>query len=165
MVDANTLSIFIQLTIAMLLGLVLGTERTIAHKTAGMRTYALISMGAALFVAISELMAVQYSFYTAINPLFLPAQIIVGIGFIGGGIIFVQGDSVRGLTTAASLWVAAGIGMAVGFKLYGIAVFVTVMTLFIFKVLWKIEDKIKHVVGVNDDCKIDHAGNMTCKIK
>ena len=163
MLDANTVSIFIQLGIAMLLGLILGLERTIAHKTAGMRTYALISMGSALFVSISELVIAKSSFMPAVNPLLLPAQIVVGIGFIGGGIIFVQGDAVRGLTTAASLWVAAGIGMAVGFKFYALAIFVTLATLFIFKVLWRIEDRIKHIAGVNDECKIDHSGKVTCK--
>lgn len=163
MIDANTIGIFIQLTIAMLLGISLGIERTVAHKNAGMRTYALISMGSALFVIISELIVLKDSFLPAINPLFLPAQILVGMGFIGGGLIFVHGDTVKGLTTAASLWVSAGIGMAVGFKLYSIAIFTTVMTLFIFKVLWRIEDQIRHFSGIHDECMINHEGKVTCK--
>ncbi|HRY62424.1 MAG TPA: MgtC/SapB family protein [Candidatus Paceibacterota bacterium] len=158
MIDASTIEIFIQLTVAMLLGMTLGIERTIAHKTAGMRTYALISMGSAFFVIISEIMSAKYALMPAINPLLLPAQIVVGIGFIGGGIIFVQGDIVRGLTTAASLWVTAAVGMATGFKMYAPAIFVTIVTLFVFKVLWQIEDRIKHFVGKNDECKIDHSG-------
>ncbi|HBM45921.1 MAG: MgtC/SapB transporter [Parcubacteria group bacterium GW2011_GWF2_38_76] len=161
--DPQSISILIQLLVAMLLGTILGIERTIAHKTAGMRTYALISTGAALFVIISEIIFLKYASFSAINPLLLPAQIVVGIGFIGGGLIFVHGNTVKGLTTAAGLWVMAGIGMAVGYKLYTIAIFATILTLFIFKVLWRIEDQIKHFVGTNDECTIDHKGEVKCK--
>jgi putative Mg2+ transporter-C (MgtC) family protein len=163
--DHQTIAIFTKLFVAMVLGIILGVERTMAHKMAGMRTYALISMGSALFVSISEMVVAQYSFLPATNALYLPAQIVVGIGFIGGGLIFVHGNTVKGLTTAAGLWVAAGIGMAVGFGMYSLGIFVTFMTLFIFVTLWRVEEKIKYWIGVGgDECKIDHdTGEVTCK--
>lgn len=164
-IEPQTITIFTNLFVAMVLGIMLGVERTMAHKMAGMRTYALISMGSALFVSISEIIVSKYSSLTATNALFLPAQIVVGIGFIGGGLIFVHGNTVRGLTTAAGLWVAAGIGMAAGFEMYSVAIIVTLMTLFIFTILWRIEDKIKYWVGAGkNECEIDHkTGDVTCK--
>jgi len=142
--DASTINIFIQLTVAMLLGLLMGVERSVAHKTAGMRTYALISMGSALFVIISNLMSVNLV-GSGFDPMRMASQIIVGIGFIGGGLIVTHGATVRGLTTAAGLWVAGGIGMAVGFGLYEIAVFVTLMSIIIFTLFWRVEEEIKKV--------------------
>lgn len=162
-IDAQFITILTQLAAATFLGMLLGVERTMAHKTAGMRTYALMGLGSALFVIISDLMSRQYVNFPGVNPLFLPAQIIVGVGFIGGGLIFVHGHSVKGLTTAAGLWVTAGIGMAIGFKLYALAVLVTFLTLFIFTVLWRIEDKIKIVSGISgNECTIDITGKAIC---
>ncbi|MEI6296152.1 MAG: MgtC/SapB family protein [bacterium] len=151
LIDQQTLVVFIQLIIATFLGMMLGVERTVANKTAGMRTYALISMGSALFVIISKMASVLLINFPSVNPLYIPAQIVVGIGFIGAGLIFVHGNTVNGLTTAAGLWVAAGIGMAVGFEFYSIAIFVTILTLFIFLVLFQVEDKIKHIAGVGNN--------------
>ena len=164
-IDPQILAVMTKISVALVLGVILGMERTIAHKMAGMRTYALISMGSALFVGISDLIVTKFSAMPAINPLLLPAQIVVGIGFIGGGLIFVHRNTVRGLTTAAGLWVAAGIGMAIGFGMYDLGVFVTIITLFIFTILWRIEDKIKYWVGIgNNECTIDNdTGDVTCK--
>ena len=143
--DPQIINVFFQLTVATVLGVLIGIERTIAHKNAGMRTFGLISLGAALFVVISRITIPQYAAFAAINPLQIASQVVLGIGFIGGGLIMVTGNTVRGITTAAALWVTAGIGMAVGFELYSIAIFVTILTLFTFTVLWKIEEKIKTV--------------------
>lgn len=145
--EPETARILLQLVVAMLLGALLGTERIVAHKTAGMRTYGLISMGAALFVIVSMLVIAHNPTLMQGNPLQIASQIVVGIGFIGGGLIFVHGNTVKGLTTASGLWVAAGIGMAVGFELYTLAILATAMTLFIFTILWYVEDKIKMMAG------------------
>jgi putative Mg2+ transporter-C (MgtC) family protein len=141
--NITTLDITIRLFVALLLGMIIGTERVWAHKTAGMRTYALVSMGSALFVIVSNEMVKYYVGIPGLNPLMIIAQIVVGIGFIGSGLIFSKESKLVGLTTATGLWVSAGIGMATGFKLYNIAIIATVLTLFIFVVLWFIENQLK----------------------
>ena len=141
--DASTVSIIIRLFISLLLGLVIGTERVWAHKTAGMRTYALVSMGSALFVIVSNEMVNFFIGIPGLNPLMIVAQIVVGVGFIGTGLIFSKDNKLMGLTTATGLWVSAGIGMAAGFGLFKIAIIATIFTLFIFIVLWFLEQQIK----------------------
>src|ERR1035437_8260096 len=86
--DVTTVDITIRLFAALFLGMVIGTERVWAHKTAGMRTYALVSMDSALFVVISNEMVKYYAGFSGMNPLMIVSQIVVGIGFLGAGIIF-----------------------------------------------------------------------------
>ncbi len=143
-------NIFLQLFVAALLGGFLGIERALARKTAGLRTFALVSMGSALFVVISEIIGSQYVNIAAFDPLRVASQIIVGIGFLGAGLIIFKESKISGLTTAAGLWVSAGIGVSVGYKLYSIAVFVTFLTLFIFTILWFIEVKIKKEANIKN---------------
>lgn len=135
--------IFLQITLAMVLGMLLGMERSIAGKTAGMRTYALVSLGSCLLVIISILISIQNLTNFNFDPLRVAAGIVTGIGFLGAGLIIMRSDRLQGLTTAAGLWVAAGIGIAVGFRLYSIAIFTTFLTLIVFTVMWFIEEKIK----------------------
>jgi len=141
--DPATQDIISRLLVALLLGMIIGIERVWAHKTAGMRTYALVSMGSALFVIVSSEMVKTYSNFSGMNPLMIVAQIVVGVGFIGSGLIFSKDNKTLGLTTATALWVSAGIGMASGFGLYSIAIVATTLTLFIFTVLWFIEEQLK----------------------
>lgn len=136
---------FPRLVVAILLGMVIGAERISAGKTAGMRTHALVAMGAALFVIISEVIALQYVGMAGFDPLRVASQIVVGIGFLGAGSIIFTGTHVSGLTTAAGLWVAAGIGMASGYGLYGMAISATLLTLFVFTGLWYVESKVKKI--------------------
>jgi putative Mg2+ transporter-C (MgtC) family protein len=138
-----TLDIALRLFVALVLGMVIGTERVWAHKTAGMRTYALVSMGSALFVVISNEMVRTYAGFAGLNPLMIIAQIVLGVGFIGTGLIFSKDSKLMGLTTATGLWVSAGIGMAAGFGLFSIAFIASILTLFVFTVLWFVEDKLK----------------------
>jgi putative Mg2+ transporter-C (MgtC) family protein len=104
-----------RLGVALGLSSVIGIEREIRQKSAGLRTYALVGTGAALFMLIS-----QYGFadalgpHSTLDPSRVAAQVVSGIGFIGGGVIFVRRDAVRGLTTAAGVWATAAIGMAAG---------------------------------------------------
>lgn len=141
--DTQTVEIIIRLTIALLLGMAIGTERVWAHKTAGMRTYALVSMGSALFVIISDQMVQYYSNFAGLNPLHMVANVLVGIGFIGTGLIVTKDSKLMGLTTATGLWVSAGIGMAAGFGLTKIAIIATFLTLFVFSILWFAEEQLR----------------------
>jgi putative Mg2+ transporter-C (MgtC) family protein len=141
--DPLTIDLGVRLFVALLLGVIIGMERVWAHKTAGMRTYALVAMGSALFVVISEQVVNMYASFSGLNPLHLVSNILVGVGFIGTGLIVTRDSKLMGLTTATGLWVSAGIGMAAGFKLYGIALIATALTLFIFVVLWFIVHQLK----------------------
>lgn len=141
--DGATLEIVNRLFVALILGLFLGTERVWAHKTAGMRTYALVAMGSALFVLISEAMVKSYLGLPGLNPLIIVSQIVVGVGFLGTGLIFSKESKLMGMTTATGLWVSAGIGMASGFGLFKLAIISTFLTLFIFTVLWFVEEQLK----------------------
>jgi putative Mg2+ transporter-C (MgtC) family protein len=129
-----------QLAIAAFLGAVVGLERELSKKEAGLKTYSLVSLGAALFTIIPQL-SQSFSSFSAFDPSRVLSQIIVGVGFIGAGVIILQKNYVSGITTAAGLWVAAGIGAAIGFKLYDIAVATTILSLIILILVGKAERK------------------------
>lgn len=137
--------IALKLVLALFFGALLGVERIMAHKTAGIRTYGLVSMGSALFVAISDIVVRNFGYLGSFDPLRMASQIAVGVGFLGAGIIIFRGSRVSGLTTAAGLWVSAGIGIACGFGMYFLALFATLLTLFVFTALWFLERKIKKI--------------------
>jgi len=99
----------LRLVVAMVLGALIGYERERRGKPAGVRTHGMVSLGAALFTVVS-----LYGFGGAGDPGRVAAQVVTGIGFLGAGAILHQRDSVQGLTTAASLWVTAAIGLSVG---------------------------------------------------
>lgn len=153
--DVQTIDILTKLFIALFLGTIIGMERVWAHKTAGTRTYALVALGSALFVIISDAMVQAYAYYPGLNPLHVVAQIVMGVGFLGTGLIFSNNSDhnskVMGLTTATGFWVVAGIGMACGFGLYKIAIIATILTLFVFVVLWFIESVFKKSSFVRED--------------
>src|SRR5258707_15179589 len=90
----------IRLLVAVVLGAIIGIERVLVHKEAGMKTHALVSMGSALFIIISESIALKYAGSAGFDPTRIASQIIVGIGFLGAGSIMLQGPRVLGLTTA-----------------------------------------------------------------
>lgn len=105
-----------ELALGLALSAVIGLEREIRQKSAGLRTHTLVGVGAALFMLISKygFADVQIPGQVILDPSRVAAQIVSGIGFLGAGLIFVKRDSVRGLTTAASVWVTAAIGAAAG---------------------------------------------------
>ena len=126
-IDGQGVKQFIELASAFLLSAAIGLEREIRHKSAGLRTYTVVGTTAALFLLISK-----YGFtdvltkdLVVLDPSRVAAQIVSGIGFIGGGLIFVQGDRVNGLTTAATVWLVTGVGMACGAGLPLLALAVT----------------------------------------
>ena len=154
--DQSISALVLPLLIALCLGMIIGTERVYAHKTAGMRTYALVAMGSALFVLVSSDMVKAYADFAGMNPLHIVAQIIVGVGFIGTGLIFTKDNKLMGLTTATGLWVSAGIGMACGFGLYKLAIVATLLTLFIFIVLWFLEEQLKKTKLFSESSPDEH---------
>lgn len=107
---------FAELGLALGLALLIGTEREIRQKSAGLRTHSLVGLGAALFMLISKygFEDVLVSGKVVVDPSRVAAQIVTGIGFLGAGVIFVRQDAVRGLTTAASIWFTAAVGACAG---------------------------------------------------
>lgn len=134
------LIIFGKLMLAAILGMLVGMERVAAGKSAGGRTFALVAVGACLFVVLGDIVNTTHLGIVNFDPMRIAAAVVTGIGFIGGGLIFLQGRSLQGLTTAAGLWVAAGIGMTIGFGLYIIAVFASMLTLIVFTFMWRVEN-------------------------
>jgi len=145
----------IKLVLAMSLGTIIGAERALVHKEAGMKTHALVSMGAALFIIISEILAQKYAGVSGFNPAIIASNIIVGIGFLGAGSIILQNSKVTGLTTAGGLWITAGVGMASGFGLYDLAVISTVLVLIVFVVMNILENPIRKFSHKEEE-KIDN---------
>ena len=131
--------ICLRLLCAMVVGMVIGTEREYTHRPAGMRTHILVALGACAVMITGQLIFVQYKALGGNpDPSRLSAQVITGVGFLGAGTILREGTNVKGLTTAASLWAVACLGIAAGGGYYAVAllgmVFIFV-TLTIFEVL------------------------------
>jgi putative Mg2+ transporter-C (MgtC) family protein len=127
---ANYSEFLLRILIASLLGGLIGLERDMHGRAAGLRTHLLVSMGSAVFTILSVMIAksTNATGFQA-DPGRISAQIVAGIGFLGAGVILKEGVNVRGLTTAACLWGAAAIGMATGYGYYEIAVFATAVAL------------------------------------
>lgn len=123
--------IIFKLALAGILGGLIGLERESLNRPAGLRTYTLVCVGSALAMVVSLDMYFQYYQTVNADPGRIAAQVISGIGFLGAGTIMREGATVRGLTTAAGLWVVACIGLAVGAGLYIPAIATTVLILFI----------------------------------
>jgi len=138
MIDIYSTEFIIRICIAALLGGVLGFEREIHGRPAGLRTHFLVSMGAAVFMMLSPYVAKMEPEIIG-DPGRIAAQIVSGIGFLGAGAIVKEGVSIRGLTTAASLWVAAAIGMTTGVGSYKGAIVVSGLALIALELLPHIE--------------------------
>ncbi len=142
MIDSFTVQIFFQIILAAILGMAIGAEREHRHKSAGLRTYTLVSVGSALFTILSIYGFSADGGKIAYDPSRIASQIVVGIGFIGAGIIVLRENKIEGLTTAASIWTTAAIGMAVGLGFYSLAIFVTVFILAVLLILSFLKEKI-----------------------
>lgn len=139
-----TVVILGKLVLAVFLGAIIGTERAIlAHQPAGMRTFGLVALAACLFIVMSNYVNSAYLGVANIQPLQLAAGVATGIGFIGAGLIIFRGDTVHGVTTAAGLWIVTALGMAVGFGMYEVAIFATILALIIFTGMWYVENRFK----------------------
>jgi putative Mg2+ transporter-C (MgtC) family protein len=143
---AITANYLIRLAFSCLLGAAIGLERDMHGRAAGLRTNMLVSLGSALFMMVSVAVAQAFAAPAGgldtglrVDPSRIAAQIITGIGFLGAGAIIKEGFNVRGLTTAACLWVSAGIGMACGAGLFELAITVTLIGLFTLVVVNRLE--------------------------
>jgi putative Mg2+ transporter-C (MgtC) family protein len=125
--------IIIRLVVATILSGVIGMERERLERAAGLRTHALVGVGSALIMIVSAFgfSDILGTRNVALDPSRIAAQVVSGIGFLGAGTIIFQREVIRGLTTAASVWAVAGIGLAVGGGLYLAAVATTVVVLII----------------------------------
>jgi putative Mg2+ transporter-C (MgtC) family protein len=143
-----TAAIVVKLLLASILGGLIGLEREIHGRPAGFRTHLLVSLGSCLFVLTSVHFYRLYGNVTGVGPIGtdparIAAQVVTGIGFLGAGAIIREKASVRGLTTAACLWVAAALGMAVGAGMYITAAAVTALGLASLLLLKKVENRLK----------------------
>ncbi|HEV2013474.1 MAG TPA: MgtC/SapB family protein [Candidatus Dormibacteraeota bacterium] len=129
----NAADLMLRLLVALALGAIVGLERERQERAAGLRTVTMVSLGSCLFTIIGA-----YGF-SATDPSRVAAQIVTGIGFLGAGTIFLRKDLVRGLTTAATIWAVAAIGMAAGTARYFEAAFTTLLILAVLMVLKPIE--------------------------
>lgn len=145
------LQVALGLIIATVLGAFLGLERSLAGKHAGMRTYALVSLGSALFTAVGVIASLHMSYFAGINPLQIAGSVAIGIGFIGTGLSVFRGEHPVELTTATGIWVAAAVGMACGFGLYAIATIATVLAVLIFTFLLKLENRFRRHYSTSAD--------------
>lgn len=143
-VEVNTISSVYKLLLSMALGAVVGYERRRKGQTAGVRTFSLIAMGATLAMLLSIYVPQEYMGLKNGDPGRIAAQVISGIGFLGAGAIIQMKGSVRGLTTAAGIWMIAIIGMAVGVGMYWLSVIACALILFILVQLERIEKRVSH---------------------
>jgi putative Mg2+ transporter-C (MgtC) family protein len=124
------LDMFLKILVGALLGFVVGTERELSGQPAGIRTFTLVAVGSTLFTVI----AIHAFGTTADAPSRIVANILTGVGFLGGGLIFRQAGSTQGLTTAAGIWAMAAVGVAVGSDHYLVAVLTSALILVVFSI-------------------------------
>lgn len=141
-VEVNTIGSIYKLILSMLLGAMVGYERKLKGQSAGVRTFSLIAMGATLAMLLSIYVPQKYMGLKNGDPGRIAAQVITGIGFLGAGAIIQMKGSVRGLTTAAGIWMVAIIGMAVGLGLYLLSIVASLLILFILVQLERIEQRL-----------------------
>lgn len=140
-----TAIMFLKLLLAMVLGAIIGTERAVlAKQSAGTRTFGLVALGSCLFIITSNYVVSAYIGVADIQPLYMAAGVITGIGFIGGGLIIFRNEALHGITTAAGLWIVSGLGMAVGYGMYAVAIFATILALTMPTGMWYLENRFKH---------------------
>lgn len=152
-----------RLSLAAFLGGLIGIERERLNRAAGLRTHVLVSVGSALFTLIS-LFAFQ-GIGPINDPARVAAQIVSGIGFLGAGTIMKHGATVRGLTTAATLWVCAGIGMASGAGFYQGAVLSTIITLVSLVSLKRIESRLGDREFTTFELTMDQGAGQLAKVQ
>lgn len=149
-VEVTTISSVYKLVLSMVLGAVIGYERKRKGQIAGVRTFSLIAMGATLAMILSIYVPQEYLGLKNGDPGRIAAQVVSGIGFLGAGAIIQMKGSVRGLTTAAGIWMVAALGLTVGVGMYVIATVATILILFI---LWVLE-RIEHRMSANYESRI-----------
>lgn len=134
--------VILRLVLSSALSGLLGLERQLHRRAAGLRTHILVSLGSTLIMLTSIYIFDIYKDSASVDPSRIAAGVITGIGFLGAGTIIRYGEEVRGLTTAASLWVAAALGLAVGCGFYVAALTTTILVLLALLLLRRIESKV-----------------------
>src|SRR6266852_1399093 len=136
--------VILRLVIATVLGSIVGLERERLDRAAGLRTHALVGLGAALFMLVSAFgfTDIMHAPQVTLDPSRVAAQVVSGIGFLGAGTIILRREIVRGLTTAASVWAVAAVGLAVGGGLYLAAASATLLALTILVVFKPVETRL-----------------------
>jgi len=169
---ASELDLVVKLFLAALAGGLVGLEREKHGRPAGLRTNLLVAVGSCVMMIISEAFYLKYGLLDAettlrLDPSRVAAQIVTGIGFLGAGVILKEGASVRGLTTAASLWVVAGLGMAFGMGFYSLGVLATILALACLIFLKKLDPLVKKdhyltitVTALNRDCLFEELEDL-----
>lgn len=128
-----------RLLLTLLLSGLIGLERQVHRRDAGLRTHILVALGSCLIMLTSLYVFDIYKDQVSLDPVRIAAGVVTGIGFLGAGTIIRESDGVRGLTTAASLWVVAGIGLAVGVGFNKIAIYTTILVLIVLHFLRYLE--------------------------
>lgn len=150
------LEICLRVALAMGIGGIIGWERENSNRPAGLRTHMLVAIGAAVVMIMGELSLDKYADITTMDPTRLGAQVISGIGFLGAGTILREGLTVRGLTTAASLWAVACLGLAAGGGFYAAAIAGTIAIILTLTIFEYLETKFRRVkykgLQVEMDC-------------
>ena len=154
-VGPGILQIALRLLCAMLIGTIIGFEREFNHRPAGLRTHILVALGACTVSILGETLFAHYSAMGATpDPARLSAQVITGVGFLGAGTIMKEGVSVKGLTTAASIWAVACLGVATGFGCYGLALLCAVLILITLTIFDDLQRKLIHNHSAEDQYTI-----------
>ncbi len=135
----QNLEIFGQLFLAVILGALIGTEREVRGRLAGVKTHALVCLGSCLFTILSTVGFTYFAVGPGFDPSRIASQVVIGIGFIGAGLIVFQQSKIKGLTTAAGIWTTAAIGMTIGLKFYFVAFFAAFLVLLIYTLLYYFE--------------------------
>ena len=138
--DFTLMAVTVRMLLAVVCGGIIGMERTLHHRPAGFRTHILVCLGAAMTTLTSQYLYLYLDYYTDMAR--LGAQVVAGIGFLGAGTIVISRQRVRGLTTAAGLWAAAIIGLAVGAGFYEGAILATILIELAATVFLKIEKQV-----------------------
>jgi len=136
----SNIQVIIRLVLSLVLGGFIGIERQLHRRTAGLRTHILVSLGSCLIMLTSIYIFAIYKNEASLDPARIAAGVITGIGFLGAGAIIRDRSGVKGLTTAASLWVVAGIGLSTGCGFYSAAIVTTLLALVTLLFLRRIEE-------------------------
>ncbi len=148
---STSLELILRIFISCLCGAVIGLERTVRLKEAGIRTHTIVALGAALMMTVSK-----YGFYDMITELGVNVDgsriascVVTGISFLGAGVIFVRGNSIKGLTTSAGIWATAGIGLALGAGMYYVGVAATLLLALVQLVLHRFIGRLDSLVAAD----------------
>ena len=161
-IEPGFVQIALRLACAMLVGTLIGLEREFTHRPAGLRTHILVTLGACVVSILGEMLFLHYRALGATpDPARLSAQVITGVGFLGAGTIMKEGASVKGLTTAASVWAVACLGIAAGFGYYAVALLGAAFILFTLTLVEALQHRFIRTGGSEESYVLEAADIST----